>query len=276
MRAKTLNVLLMVAFLAAAPLCDAGAEGCCIGIRGNVDYDAFQEIDIADLVYLVDYMFSGGPEPPCYDEADMDGSGGIIDVADLIYLVHYMFTGGPEPVACPPDVIEDVMVPLTIGNWWSYEVTEFNQSGTIVDEYDTTATISGDTLIGDSTWFFLEGEIGGLSGIVTNMDNGTWSFLPDSTPSEALVLKYPATVGDAYPYYDVTVHIDAIDAPVTVPAGTFSCYYYRLTAPIVGTVGKIWAEPNVGIVKAEMYDLYIFTVYLKTRAELLSYGLVVQ
>ncbi len=33
-------------------------------LRGNVDYDVGDEIDIADLVYLVDYMFNGGPEPP--------------------------------------------------------------------------------------------------------------------------------------------------------------------------------------------------------------------
>jgi len=73
---------------------------CCIGIRGNIDGDIGQTIDISDLVYLVDYMFSGGPEPPCADEADIDGVGGT-DISDLVYLVDYMFTGGPTPVACP-------------------------------------------------------------------------------------------------------------------------------------------------------------------------------
>lgn len=75
-------------------------NGCCIDIRGNVDYDPGDVIDISDLVYLVDYMFSGGPEPPCPEEADIDGSGGI-DISDLVYLVDYMFSGGPPPVACP-------------------------------------------------------------------------------------------------------------------------------------------------------------------------------
>ncbi len=75
-------------------------SGCCIGIRGNVDDDGGDAIDISDLVYLVDYMFIGGPEPPCFGEADMDASGGI-DISDLVYLVDYMFNGGPEPAACP-------------------------------------------------------------------------------------------------------------------------------------------------------------------------------
>ncbi|MDH4035201.1 MAG: hypothetical protein OEV80_15525, partial [candidate division Zixibacteria bacterium] len=74
----------------------------CVGIRGNVDYDPGDVIDISDLVYLVDFMFSGGPEPVCFDEADIDGSGvEPIDIADLVYLVDYMFTGGPPPAACP-------------------------------------------------------------------------------------------------------------------------------------------------------------------------------
>ena len=59
-------------------------------------------IDIADLVWLVDYMFTNGPLPPCWDEGDIDGNGVIpIDISDLVYLVDYMFTGGPAPLPCP-------------------------------------------------------------------------------------------------------------------------------------------------------------------------------
>lgn len=53
--------------------------------------------DIGDLVYLVDYMFNGGPPPPNLDAANVDGIAGI-DIADLVYLVDYMFSGGPAPV----------------------------------------------------------------------------------------------------------------------------------------------------------------------------------
>jgi hypothetical protein len=77
-----------------------GDGGCCIPpIRGNVDYDAGDNIDISDLVYLVDYMFNGGPAPPCFEEADIDCSGGL-DISDLVYLVDYMFNGGSAPCRC--------------------------------------------------------------------------------------------------------------------------------------------------------------------------------
>jgi hypothetical protein len=64
---------------------------------GDVDGDGDPLITIADLVYLVDYMFNQGPPPPVEAAADMDGSGGI-DIADLVYLVDYMFNDGPPPV----------------------------------------------------------------------------------------------------------------------------------------------------------------------------------
>ena len=39
---------------------------CCVGdMRGNVDFDPSDVIDISDLVYLVDYMFNQGPAPLC-------------------------------------------------------------------------------------------------------------------------------------------------------------------------------------------------------------------
>ena len=87
--------------------------GCCNEInpplgRGDVDYandGAWDAIDISDLVYLVDYMFTGGPAPLCWSEANVDGAGpddaGGIDISDLVYLVDYMFTGGPPPPSCP-------------------------------------------------------------------------------------------------------------------------------------------------------------------------------
>ena len=82
---------------------------CCDGIRGNVDSDPEDGIDISDLVFLVDYMFTGGPAPECVPEANMDGSDALgdgehlsdIDISDLVYLVDYMFSQGPAPADCP-------------------------------------------------------------------------------------------------------------------------------------------------------------------------------
>ncbi len=67
-------------------------------ICGDVD-NSGGVLDISDLVYLVEYMFTNGPEPPIMDAADVDADGEI-SVSDLVALVDFMFGEGP-PLVCP-------------------------------------------------------------------------------------------------------------------------------------------------------------------------------
>jgi hypothetical protein len=66
---------------------------------GDADDDGVGP-DIADLVYLVMYMFQGGPEPSQMTSVDVNGNGVGPDIEDLIYLVMYMFQDGPD-LTCP-------------------------------------------------------------------------------------------------------------------------------------------------------------------------------
>lgn len=75
-------------------------SGCCYGITGNIDADSDEWIDVNDIIYLVAYMFNGGPAPTCMDECDVNGFSGVADITDLVYIVTYMFSGGPSPVPC--------------------------------------------------------------------------------------------------------------------------------------------------------------------------------
>ena len=77
-------------------------SNCCVGIRGNTNNDPNDQIDIGDLVFLVSYSFGEGPQPGCFEEADVDASGSL-DIADIVYMVDYMFNipTGPEPIICP-------------------------------------------------------------------------------------------------------------------------------------------------------------------------------
>jgi len=79
-----------------------GSASCCIGDRGNVDGDDKDAVNVADVTYLVDFIFFGGPEPPCTEEGNVDGDPGeSINIADLTYLVDFIFHGGPPPPSCP-------------------------------------------------------------------------------------------------------------------------------------------------------------------------------
>ncbi|MFH1687507.1 MAG: agmatine deiminase family protein [bacterium] len=68
-------------------------------VCGDVDGNSIGP-DIADLVYLVAYMFNGGPPPPVMQAAIVNGTTEL-DIANLVYLVTYMFSGGPD-INCLP------------------------------------------------------------------------------------------------------------------------------------------------------------------------------
>jgi hypothetical protein len=55
--------------------------------------------NIADLSFLVQYLFGGGATPPNLQAANVDGDvGGAVNIADLSYLVQFLFGGGSAPI----------------------------------------------------------------------------------------------------------------------------------------------------------------------------------
>ncbi|MDH4157469.1 MAG: hypothetical protein OEW00_09380 [candidate division Zixibacteria bacterium] len=81
-------------------------EGCCVGIRGNANYDPEDKVNITDVSYLLNYMFGipHGPAPPCTEEANANGdSQDKVSVSDVSYLLTYLFgiPTGPAPPPCP-------------------------------------------------------------------------------------------------------------------------------------------------------------------------------
>jgi hypothetical protein len=82
------------------PHCFTITDKCCWGMRGNINLDWKDTIDISDLTSLVGWMFKSGSAPPCMLEADVDGNSDH-DIADVTHLVGYMFKGGSEPAGCP-------------------------------------------------------------------------------------------------------------------------------------------------------------------------------
>jgi hypothetical protein len=62
------------------------------------DADGSESVDISDAVYLINYIFGGGPapDPLLAGDANCDGA---VDISDAVYLIAYIFSGGPEPCA---------------------------------------------------------------------------------------------------------------------------------------------------------------------------------
>jgi len=54
-------------------------------------------VSVADIVYLVNYLFKAGPAPASPELADVNASCNI-NTTDLVYLVGYIYRAGPAPL----------------------------------------------------------------------------------------------------------------------------------------------------------------------------------
>jgi PKD repeat protein len=77
--------------------------------RGDPNNDG--TINITDGIYILNFLFLGGPEPTCREAANPNDDASI-NITDGIYVLNFLFLGGPPPAApgphslpCGPDPV---------------------------------------------------------------------------------------------------------------------------------------------------------------------------
>jgi hypothetical protein len=73
---------------------EAGYVHASFVMRGDATGDGL--IDVADVLYLVNYLFLG-TSAPCPMEAGDVTCDGIVDVADVLFIINYLFLGTSPP-----------------------------------------------------------------------------------------------------------------------------------------------------------------------------------
>lgn len=68
-----------------------------VGLAGDADGNGM--VNISDAVYLISYIFGGGPAPDPLSAGDADCNG-IVNISDAVFVVAYIFGGGSTP-NCP-------------------------------------------------------------------------------------------------------------------------------------------------------------------------------
>jgi hypothetical protein len=64
--------------------------------RGDVDANG--KYNVADVIYMINYLFKSGPKPIEFtDQMDVDNNHNP-NVADVIYTINYLFKGGPPAI----------------------------------------------------------------------------------------------------------------------------------------------------------------------------------
>jgi hypothetical protein len=160
---------------------------------------------------------------------------------------------GPDPDA--------ELWPRQVGDEWVYRLSYVDETGAElgVARQDTVRVVR-DTVDNGVTWSVMEANpllvAGARPGLyyLGDFPDGVWfanNLSRDpifNTGPGGLTFKYPASTRDRYllAYEDAVMRVEAVNARVVVPAGTFQAVRYTSG---VGT--SHWVAPGVGIVRAE-------------------------
>jgi hypothetical protein len=77
----------------------ASSTDCC-DFPGDANNDGI--CDIGDCVWTLNWIFKYGPDPPCFNEAEVNEDCSI-DIGDVVWTLNYIFKYGPPPTCgCYP------------------------------------------------------------------------------------------------------------------------------------------------------------------------------
>jgi hypothetical protein len=135
------------------------------------------------------------------------------------------------------------LMPLQVGNQWSFRITFFDTLGNVVTTRHDTMRVLRDTTLNNENWFVT------TSGIYSNRSGGLWSW----RMNPVLAFKYPGTTLDTVRAYGTTVSIVSTNELATVPYGSLSCYHYKATWDSSnGFHTNHFLSPGIGFVRLEV------------------------
>lgn len=157
----------------------------------------------------------------------------------------------------PPATPSSVIMPLKVGNQWTFSATFYDSNGVALNGSGlTTISIIRDTTITGEKWYLL-GVFGIASGsLLANRSDGLWEIDPGSS-SPYLIFKFPASAGDTYSTSSLggKIVVGSISSSITVPQGAYSCYEYKLyLQPSNQLNSVVYFAPNAGIIKQDSYN----------------------
>jgi hypothetical protein len=86
--------------------------------RGDANADG-NSLDLGDAIYILQFLFSNGPEPPCLKAADANDDNKAIDIGDGVYILQHLFASGPAlpapSASCGLDATEDALTCTSFG-----------------------------------------------------------------------------------------------------------------------------------------------------------------
>ena len=151
------------------------------------------------------------------------------------------------------EIDKSVILPLKIGNYWVYKVTN-----TIDGKVETdTLKVARDTLIKGEKWFIVN-HTSEHSFVLILQNKSDGLHMVDYYNTPHIFLKYKAIPGEVFtPRKEKdSVKVISINEKVVVPAGTFECYIYGSPQTDINTKEDHFCmAPGIGCIKTMVWTI---------------------
>ena len=179
-----------------------------------------------------------------------------------------------------PDNSTTQLIPLKIGNIWTYTRTVYDSTGTVQYTENINSSVEKDTSINGLKWFGYSDVPAGIWH--TNKSNGYWAFVAANygyslNDTTMIIYKFPSQVGDVYDIFEIRREVAAIDENILVPAGRFKVIHlvdtYTDSTNYLQDSFETFIAPGVGIIKRMQFGKkYDGTKFVVFKDELESYS----
>lgn len=161
----------------------------------------------------------------------------------LLVISSVIIYGCKQSTTPPPSSAP--IFPLTEGNSWSYQVSEYDSTNTLQISYPETVTVGKEQVIGGESWHIINNThtTSGDTIWYTIRTDGLWKrqFISNAIPSSlyktSLIYKFPTSANDTFSlatsnfpptsptrFFNLTF---STAENISVQAGSFSCIHYQ-------------------------------------------------
>ena len=201
----------------------------------------------------------------------------IIPISLLIILI---ISGcAKEPTS--PTIDKTVLVPLKVGNNWTYKNTKYDPKGFEGESEQYTIILTSDSIFNGEAIYKP-----GLLSFPENQEGKFWLlrndgfyflFLNDNDPQPKMIAKFPTFKGDSFGPDSDSTKVEQTDFDYTVPAGTFKCIKYvneSFGDNEIQSRTIMYYAPGIGNIAIESYVRHNHDyLWLEHKIVLLSYEL---
>ncbi len=176
--------------------------------------------------------------------------------------------GDDDPAAPSPSAL---LVPMAMGNQWTYAAQEYDTNAQLRDSKTVINTVIADTMIKGERWYFVNDD----RATPTKTTSEGVYYWDTEAATARLYLASPAMAGSSYTKGNQRYTVAAPSSSVTVPAGTFNAVQILATDSNIPSISSmLWVAPGVGLVKMEVnYTLSTQATVTVSRLQLTSYTL---